>query len=441
MEFSKGKKFSYGILDLGQNAFLNIVGFYFLFYMTDHGGIPPVLAGFTLLIGKIWDAVTDPVVGHWSDRSVSPMGRRRPFILAGTLTLGFFLTAMFSVPRVLGTGGAFLYVTFFYMLASTSFTLMNIPYQAMLPELVTDFDERTSVIAWRMAFAVIGTFAGAGAVTPLVELFGSSGWSGASAVIGALVTVTGLITVVFIKEPLRRTKAENLSLFKSLKHVLFLKPFLLALFPWVLFNLGVAVVQASLVYFFTYLIGDASLFQPGILALLVFALLSIPLYAALSKKIDKKGSYITGMVVMSVFLIAFAFATPALPLASCIVVMAAAGIGLGAHYVMPHSILPDVIEWDSVETGERREGIFTSVWTFTVKAGQALALGITGAVLQFSGYVPDVEQSEKALAGIQVLVGVIPVIIIFAGILILRHYPISREFYKNHVLTKEPRNE
>jgi GPH family glycoside/pentoside/hexuronide:cation symporter len=77
------KKLGYGVLDLGQNAFLNLIGFHFLFFLTDILGISPVLAGNALLIGRIWDAVTDPIVGHWSDRTVTRFGRRRPFIGRG----------------------------------------------------------------------------------------------------------------------------------------------------------------------------------------------------------------------------------------------------------------------------------------------------------------------------------------------------------------------
>jgi GPH family glycoside/pentoside/hexuronide:cation symporter len=429
MKQSAIKKLGYGVLDLGQNAFLNLVGFHFLFFLTDILGISPVLAGNALLVGRIWDAVTDPVVGHWSDRTMTKFGRRRPFIGAGSISILFFIFAMFTVPDYASETSTFLYVTLFYVLASTSFTLMNIPYQAMLPEITSDFDERTRFIAYRMAFAIIGTLVGAGAVRPLVGLIGDNGWSVTAGIIGILAAVTGLITVFAVKEPKHPGQEEPMRLLQSLAHVLTQKPFLLALLPWAIFQLGVAMVQASLRGYFKYLVGDEGLFDLGVLALLVAALAAIPFYVFLSRKIDKKGSYITGMAWMMVMLLAFTYLMPLLPPGAAIILMAVAGFGLGAHYVMPHSLLPDVIEWDAVRTGSRREGAFASIWAFSGKLGQGLAGFLVGQILGLTGYVANVEQSARALGGIKLVTGVIPAVIILIGIVILARYPISRKFY------------
>jgi len=434
MKIKLKTKLGFGVLDLGQNAFLNMVGFYFLFFMTDVVKISPVLAGLVLLIGKVWDAVTDPVVGHWSDRTIHPRGRRRPFIFFGSLSIPVFIIAMFTVPAIPSEIGRFLYLSLFYVLASTSFTLMNIPYQALVPELTEDFDQRTSLTAWRMAFAVLGTFLGAGIVGPLAEAFPKVGWSLASVVVGLSAGITGIIMVVTIKEPAHDTQEEGKSLFASIVHVLSRKPFLQAVIPWTLFNLAITVVQGSLVYFFAYILGNQGFFNFGVFALLGFALLAIPLYVKLSHKLDKKGSYITGMLWLLSFLFIFTFIAPMLPLSGSIILMALAGIGLGAHYVMPHSLLPDVIEWDAVTTNTRREGIFASLWTFSVKIGQALALGLTGLVLDISGYKPNTVQEPSAILGITLLTSVIPAFIIILGILVLRRYPINRAFYTEYVL-------
>ncbi len=433
MEISKRKKIGFGILDLGQNAFLNLVGFYFLFFMTDVVKISPALAGLALLIGKAWDAVTDPVVGHWSDRTVSPMGRRRPFITAGSLSIGIFILAMFTVPAFETETARFLYVTIFYLLASTSFTLMNIPYQALVPELSEDFDQRTSITAWRMGFAVMGTFLGAGIVGPLTGLFPEGGWTLSALIIGLTAAATGMIMVITIREPVHLVREETLSLPASIAHVLSRKPFLLAVIPWTVFNLAVTVVQGSMVYYFAYILGNRGLFDAGVFALLGFALISIPFYVKLSHRLDKKGSYIAGMLWLMLMLLIFTYAAPLLPLWGSILIMALAGAGLGAHYVMPHSILPDVIEWDAVTSGVRREGVFASMWTFSVKIGQALALGLTGLVLDLSGYRADQVQSVSAIRGIKLLTGIIPVVILLIGIAVIRHYPISRSFYRLHV--------
>ncbi|AHC14865.1 MFS transporter [Salinispira pacifica] len=423
------KKMSYGVLDLGQNAFLNLIGFHFLFFLTDIQGLSPALAGGALLAGRVWDAVTDPLVGHWSDRTQTRFGRRRPFIAAGSFSMVFFLFALFTVPEGLAEFPAFVYVTLFYVLASTSFTLMNIPYQAMLPEITRDFDERTRFIAYRMGFAIIGTLVGAGAVRPLVNLIGARGWSMTAGIIGIMVTATAAITLFSIREPKHDHQEEPMHLFRSLLHVFSRKPFLFAMIPWMIFQLGVAMVQASLRGYFKYIVGSEGLFDFGVLALLLAALGAIPLYVYLSKKIDKKGSYMTGMLWLALLLPVFAYLVPVLPPAAAIALMAVAGLGLGAHYVMPHSLLPDVIEWDAVQTGSRREGAFASIWIFSGKLSQGIAGWLVGLILSFTGYAANTVQSPQAIRGIQLVTGVIPAILIGFGVLVLSAYPISRKYY------------
>lgn len=425
-------RFGFGVGDLGGNMYFTLIGFYLMFYLTDVVRLPAALAGIVFMIGKIWDAVTDPVTGYVSDRTVTRFGRRRPFMAVGAVLLFGSMMLMFSSPQLDQPILLFLLMAFLYCLLSTAYTLVNIPYSALLPELTNDFDQRTTLTGYRMSFAVVGTLIGAGAVLPLVAAFGGgkAGWLAMGAITGFLMLASAFGTVLAIREPKHDRPVGGIGFFRTCIEVLGLPVFLKALLPWTLFVAGTSVIQGSLIYFFDNIYGDEGLFQVAILFLLVTSLVFIPVWVMVSKRFGKRACYIAGISIMSVGVLLFAFIGGPGRILFAYIVMVGAGIGLSTHYVMPHSILPDVVEYDAVKRGVRREGIFSSLWTFSSKIGQALALGITGIVLDLAGYAPDVALDQTARTAIRFLCGPVPIVFYVAGISILATYPITRQFYE-----------
>jgi glycoside/pentoside/hexuronide:cation symporter, GPH family len=431
-KLSMKTKLGFGIGDLGGNLFFTLIGFYLLFYLTDIVGLPASLAGAAIMIGKIWDAVTDPVTGHLSDRTRSRWGRRRPYMFVGAILSLVGMAAIFSTPNASTPGGLFAIVTLFFCFLNLAYTLVTIPYAALLPELTKDFDQRTTLTGYRMSFAVVGTVVGAAAVLPLVNAFSveRTGWVMMGSIMGFIIMATALITVFTIQEPEHKGKYKGAGFIKTYIDTLGLKVFLLALIPWTLFIAGTSVVQGSLIYFFKYIYRDEGLFNLALMALLGVSLLCIPIWVLISKKIGKKKSYMIGMAVMSVGVMLFAFIGGEGRVAFAIILMAAAGTGLSTHYVMPHSILPDVVEYDAIKSGIRREGAFSSLWTFSSKIGQAIALALTGLILDLFKYEPDAVLEPFTLTGIRLLCGPVPVVFYIAGIAVLAAYPITRAYYK-----------
>ena len=425
-------KLGFGVGDLGGNLFFTLIGFYLLFYLTDKVGLPASLAGTAIMIGKIWDAVTDPVTGHLSDRTRSSWGRRRPYMFVGAILSLVGMAAIFSTPSASTPGGLFAIVTLLFCFLNLAYTLVNIPYAALLPELTKDFDQRTTLTGFRMGFAVVGTVLGAAAVMPLVEAFSveRTGWLMMGSIMGFIIMATALITVFTIREPEHKEKYAGVGFIRTYIDTLGLKVFLLALIPWTLFIAGTSVVQGSLIYFFKYIYQDEGLFNLALMALLGVSLLCIPVWVLISKKIGKKKSYMIGMAIMSAGVMLFAFIGGEGRVAFAVFLMAAAGTGLSTHYVMPHSILPDVVEYDAIKSGIRREGAFSSLWTFSSKIGQAIALALTGLILDIFKYEPDTVLEPFTLTGIRLLCGPVPVVFYIAGIAVLAAYPITRAYYK-----------
>ena len=137
-KLTKRIKFGFGIGDLGGNLFFTIIGFYLLYYLTDVVNLSPALAGTVLMIGKIWDALTDPLTGFLSDRTRTRWGRRRPYMFVGSFGIILGMVLLFTVPSINDQNKLFWLMVFYFCFLSTAYTLVNIPYTALLPELTAD---------------------------------------------------------------------------------------------------------------------------------------------------------------------------------------------------------------------------------------------------------------------------------------------------------------
>ncbi len=437
VELHEGKlsfwtKFGFGICDLGGNLFFTMMGFYLLYFMTDVVGLAAGLAGTALMIGKVWDAITDPTIGYLSDRTRSRWGRRRPYMFIGSFLLFGMMIVMFTAPELGSQGQYFAWAAIMYCLLCTAYTLVNIPYGALTPELTTDYNERTVVNAFRMSSAVIGTLVGAGLVLPIVGLAASvkAGWTLTGVVMGAIMMVTALVTVFSVREPVHGELPPRQNIFKSYAQVLGMKAFLTCLIPWTMHITGVTIIQGALLYFYIYLFGSESGFQLALVALLVSSMVFIPVWTVISGKIGKKKSYNIGMAIVALAVMILFLIGNRVAMEFTYLIMVFAGFGFATQYVMPYAIVPDVVEYDYAENGVRREGVFYGLWTLTSKIGQAFAIALSGWTLSAFGYIPDVAQSDLSLLGIRLLCGPIPVVFFVIGIIVLAFYPITREKYE-----------
>lgn len=438
---SLGTKLGFGVGDLGGNLFFTIMGFYLSFYLTDTTRLLAGLAGVAVVVGKLADALVDPVVGFASDRTRTRWGRRRPFMFVGSILLFVFMIVMYTNPHISSQVLLFVWALAAYILVMASYSLVNIPYGALTPELSPDFDERTTLNAFRMAFAVVGTAVGAGLVLTIVGAFTNrdTGWMAMGAIMGAVMTLTAMATVFSLREPAlppRDKGKPETRIFPSYTSALKLKPFRLVMFPYALHIIGITIVQGALIYYFKYIYNAEGQFQLALGIFLAGVFVSIPLWTVISKRIGKKLSYNLGMGLFAAVVIAFFFVGKGRGVEVMYITMAIAGLGNSTNYVMPYAILPDVTELDYANTGVRREGVFYGLWNFTLKAGQALASGMVLWVLAAFGYAPDVTQSDLSILGIRLLVGPIAAVFFVAGVVVLSFYPITRKYYETEILPR-----
>jgi GPH family glycoside/pentoside/hexuronide:cation symporter len=198
---------------------------------------------------------------------------------------------------------------------------------------------------------------------------------------------------------------------------------------------AVTVVSGIMIYYFKYLFDNEGMTTVGLLILLVTAMLFIPLSVLVSKRIGKKTVYVIGMLIIAAACVVIFFLGHILGLVFVFVMMFVAGIGLSTTYPMPWSMIPDTVEYGYLQTGERREGGYYGMWTLISKIGQALAIGVSGWILEWSGYVPEVAQTATARFGIRLLLGPVTAAIFVAAVVVLLFYPLNEKRY-NELLDK-----
>jgi GPH family glycoside/pentoside/hexuronide:cation symporter len=449
-KLSFATKLAYGAGDMGAGMTSNLESWSLLIFLTSVAGLNPAVAGTVLLIGKIWDAVNDPLVGVLSDRTHSPRwGRRHSWMLYGSLPFALSFCLRWIVPNADDTL-KFWYFVIMSVIFNTAFTAVNLPYTALTAELSQDYDERTSLSSFRLAFSLAGAI--------LALAFGS--------VAGQIISnsrqqyfVTGLVVAIVSVLPLywciwgtrakvRRTMqragqpsesdAADLSLLAQLKIAFRNRPFLFVIGIYLFSWLALQVTAAIIPFYVMYWMGLENYFQ---VALIVQGAAIAMLFVcnAISKRVGKRTLYFMGMGSWIIVQAGLFFIQPdqvELMYLLCFAVT----FGVATAYLVPWSMLPDVIELDELETGQRREGIFYSFMTLLQKIGLAVGLFLVGQGLELAGFVeatagqPLPQQPESALLAIRLAIGPLPTLFLIAGLILAYFYPITREAHAEIML-------
>jgi len=422
-----GMKLGYSIGDFGANLAFNITGFYLMFFFTDVFGIVPALAGGIFLYAKLWDAVTDPVMGAIADHTKSRWGKFRPYLLFGALPLGVAVALLFQSPD-LSQNMKYWYGLGAFMLFATTITIVNVPYLALTPSLTLDSHERSVVTGIRVVFGIVGALAAAGATLPLVSLLGggnqSAGFGRTSILYGAIVAVVTLISFATVRERVFHRDPEKAGLRENLRVVGQNRPFMILTAGLFMHMIGMNIMAVVVNYFFKYNLRAEKLIPVAFLCLFVTAAASIPLFVFVSKKTSKKFAYNLGMgIVVTALGLIFLFGEkgPAITIGLFVL----AGVGLSTNWLSPWAMIPDTVEYSEWKTGLRREGILYGIFYFVFKFGTAVAGFLVGYVLSLTGYVANVEQSAGALFGIRAVFTLLPMVFLAGGITLIGLYPID----------------
>lgn len=415
---------AYGAGSIGSGIISTVPGLLLLFYLTDTLGVPAGLAGMAVLLPRLLDLVSDPIVGAWSDRHRGRWGRRRPFLLAGALALPPCFVALFAAPTEAPLA-SFAWVLVAYVLATSAFTLFQIPYAAMPAELTPDYHERTRLVAFRMAFVTVGVLA-SGALAPALIDAGGGGRPGYLVMAFALAAVScGAMLAPFFgaagaREAPPAEPRERVPVRAELRSALAQRPFRILLTAYHLQCVALGVVLAAVPYFVRYVLGGGN----GLLTLLFVclvgpAIVGMPLWTAVSRRMGKLAGY---RLAAGLFVAAAATLLMAGPkgLPEVCVQVGALGVGFAGLQLFPFAILPELIDADAAAQGRRREGVFTALWFVGEKGGFTIGAWTVSLLLAASGFVESrggavVPQPDSALRGVLFAASLAPALIALAS--------------------------
>ena len=449
-------KLAYGAGDFGAGLTSQFLAFFLLSFLIYVAGMDPLVAGSVLAFGKVWDAVNDPLVGLWSDRTKTRWGRRYPWMFITALPFGLSYFLIWITPFSADTSDTtkLIYYVIITTIFQIFFTTTNLPYTALTAEMGRTYDEVTELTSFRLAFSVAGGVAILIAAGIIGGMFPADSQRALRylllGLIGGSISMLAIYWCIFgtfgytkqqaISEGRSLSDITNVDeepFIAQLKAVLSNRPFLFVIGIYMFSWLALQITAAVLPFYAVSWMGTSD----SLVALLVQgpAIALMFVCAGLSKRIGKKNLYYLGSAIWIPVQAALYFIYPSqlnLLFGLCII----ASFGVAVAYVVPWSLLPDVIDLDELNTGRRREGTFYSFMTLLQKLGLALGLFLVGAALKASGFIrvlPEQalpEQPESALHAIRLFMGPVPLVFVICAAVLVYFYPLTREAHAEIML-------
>jgi sugar (glycoside-pentoside-hexuronide) transporter len=431
---SPARKLAYGLGDHTVNVSLSAASFFYLIFLTQHAGLRPALAGLVVLVARIVDAISDPAMGRLSDRTRWRAGRRRPYFLIGALPFGFCFALMWSTCPFGSEWGRFFYYAGAYVGVSLSVTCVSVPYLALLPEMATDYDERTSLNTYRNLLTVAGTFVAVG-MKSLVDGFGGdpAAWQQAGIWLGIWMVLPWLLVYRVSFEQPGYQRESDLGFVEGMRVLARHRSYRILTGLYILGRVSMDLIGAMFLFWFIYWIGREDDFQPTLAIFLIVAMLALPFWLAVSRRTDKRDIFVLGCAWWAVSMIAIYFAQPDHPRWLIFAAASLAAIGYAVVDLAPWAMLGEVVDEDELITGERREGVYVGCFMFIRKLAGASAVQIAGIALELGGFesgVPPEQQTEAAITTIRLLTAFGPALFLVLAIVVARRYPLTRAAHR-----------
>jgi GPH family glycoside/pentoside/hexuronide:cation symporter len=446
-------KLIYGSGDWGRASYNTLRQIFYAIFLTDVVGLDPRLASIAALVGIIWDAINDPIVGTLSDNVRTRWGRRRPFMLLFSIPFALAFLVLWWAPPWKTQAMLTLHITLAFMFSDTIQTLVTVPYLALTPEIAKEYDERTSLTSIRMFFNLIASLVTAVAAPTIMESIVKNGFSQqqgyltVAAVFGGLAIIPFILIFIFVKERelLNGPSQENITLRTTLKLLWKNTPFKYATGIYVLNWIAFDIVALMLPFFLLYWVAKGNLLEKVIIfgakmsiesvvlgIMLITATVTIPFWNFIAQKYSKRVAYIAGMLFwLGVQISIFSIQQGQTGLIIFLAFLA--GIGVSSAHIMPDALFPDVIDWDEYRTNTRREGMYYGAINFLRKISSAFAVFLSLQILGWFGYrkpplnVLIFTQSEQTLQVIRLMTGPFVAVLLIGAVIVTLFYPLSRE--------------
>ncbi len=443
-EISRGKVYQFFLCDVAKGLFTGMISNYLLYFYqpTVKSGIISLMPDSTIFgfitimalltsIGKIVDAITDPLVANLSDKLNSRFGRRMTLMRLSAIPYALGAFMIFMAPFEAGSVGNAVWVGVWLVVYYTAYTFYYIPQRALVPEIIPDSKKRVGYYAVSTAL-FMGSSAVMYATTLFVSFFKNAGytaiaaWRSVFAIFAAIGVVCLLASAFAFRENdyVRKQSKPQESLFKSFVTVFKNRNFVLFTLGDLSSYISMAFFQSTLIYYITVLLGIEESQSVIVMAVAIgVAIASFPLIVKISKKYNKKTPLLVGSYIFAaVFTLIFfgndiASLMPGYELVLGVVIGLAVAFPFAAINILPQSIVSDIIQEDSLVNGVNREGIFSATKTFIEKIASAVAMVIVSSVLAIGA----VEGEEVGLRGVK-LTGVFAAVFTVISIIFFHLY-------------------
>lgn len=432
----KGLKIGWASGAFGIALLFNGLGALVFFYMIGILKIEPVLAGALIFLAKLLGALTDASVGALSDRLKSSRGRRRPFLFWGAFICAASFAMIFTTPLFAASWMTAAYVFVALCLFALGYSVYNVPYLAMPAEMTDSYHERSSIHSYRIVFVTFGGFI-AGALAPAaIEKLGKTEWS-SYAVVGCGVAVMMLISLLsayYTTAGARYTEQGTArpSIGRDFREI-FRNPHFMRLIGVKFMQLtAIQCTQAALLFFLVQSLElKLSILVPFGLAMSVSSIIAAPLLVRFSKRYGKRGAYFVSATAYVIYSLSWVLAVPGEPMWAIIARGLIVGVAATGNVMLAMSMLTDIINYDGKQTGLKREGSYTAVYTFVEKLTGAMGPLLVGSALSFAGFnnklPPDVRQSGDVTLALLITTSILPAILGVIAMAILTTYRLRQE--------------
>ncbi|MFE7409478.1 MFS transporter [Streptomyces laurentii] len=421
-------RIGYGLGSLATGTFGTVPGLILLYYLTDVLAVPAAVAGAAVFLPKAWDVLVNPLIGAAADRSRAHGGSRRPFLLAGAVTLPPLFALIFAAPPLRGTGAA-VYVAVLFLCAATAYAMFQVPYVTMPAEMTEDPVERGRVLGWRVGFLGAAILLSGALAPALAQTDGNprAGYRTMGVAIGALLAagMFGAWRATRRAPVVARSEAEG-SLRAQFAAGRENKAFAALAGMWAVQALAVGVMLAGTQYFATYTLGSADAVTLLFVCMIGPLLLVMPLWNRLARA--RGTEYAQGCAALLFSgAAALLVLTPYTATGVAYAAVALVGVAYAGLQLLPLTMLAHTLAADARRTGRRRAATFTGLWTAAETLAMALGPALFALVLAVTGFRSSdagqrVEQPSAAVTGITAGMSLLPAVLSLAALLLLARY-------------------
>lgn len=406
----------------------------FLLYVVNTVGLSAAVAASILGATRIFDALTDTVMGGISDRTHSRWGRRRPYLLLGGILCAISCVALFSVPQGLSHNQSVVFIVAVLFFYAVSATVFNVPYMAMPVEITPSQVQRTRLISYRIYGFSIGSALGGAAAPWMVTQFGGgqTGFTSTAIVLSCVILPTAFFSFYMTaKAPFATVQATTgrMPQLRQIRQAFGNRPLRQLFATKMMIAIAVSVSGAGLAFLITVILGQ-SLSTLGLYVgmLSLGVVLSQKFWLMCTKRFGKKNTGLVTILLYAVGQMSWLLAVEAEPIWIGCVRAFYLGFVAGGTLLCTQALLPDVLQYEVDRTGERYEGIITGFFSTLERTSGALGVMIGGAILGLGGYVSGAvvaDQPASAITAVYIAVGVVPGVCLLVSAAVLSRYSLE----------------